>query len=94
MSIYLVLKDSSEHRHNRKHHEPDEKKQFFKDAREILWNPPETWHEHMGNPREIIDMEYRELKAAETKGDMVAWRENLLHLAAACGLAILKVYNK
>ena len=93
MSLYLVLKDS-EHRHHKKHHERDEKKQFFKDAREVLWNPPETWHEHMGNPKEIIDMEYRELKAAETKGDTAAWKENLLHLAAACGLAILKVYNK
>jgi hypothetical protein len=72
----------------------DQKKEFFKDASKILWDPPKTWHSLMGTPNKIIDMEYQELKDAEAKGDIAKWKENLLHLAAACGLAILDTYHK
>ncbi len=27
-------------------------------------------------------------------GDMTKWRENVLHLAAACGLTMVHEYNK
>ena len=72
----------------------DQYKEFFKESTKILWNPPETWHSLMGTPNKIIDMEYKELKDAETKGDTAKWRENLYHLAAACALANLDTYRK
>ena len=90
MTTYLILEN--EHKHEHKKH--GSRKSFFKDAKDMLWNPPETWHQYMANPKKIVDMEYQELKKAEAAGDMVKWRENLLHLAAACGLTMIQEYNR
>ena len=87
MSYIIICK----HKHSK---DTTQHAEFFKDASKILWNPPETWHSLMGTPNKIIDMEYQELKDAEVKGDIAKWKENLLHLAAACGLAILDTYHK
>ena len=90
--MIVIVKDEK-HGHMHKH-EHDARKTFFKEAKAMLWNPPATWHEHMADPKKIVDMEFQELKKAETAGDMKAWHENLLHLAAACGLTMLHEYNK
>ena len=96
MTTYLIIKNGHEHKEHKEHkeHRRDARKTFFKEAKDMLWNPPSTWHEHMADPKKIIDMEYRELKAAEAAGDMTKWRENVLHLAAACGLTMVHEYNK
>jgi hypothetical protein len=86
---YVIICSKNHH-----HKDKDQKHEFFKDASKILWDPPQTWHSLMGTPNKIIDMEYGELKDAESKGDIAKWKENLLHLAAACGLAILDTYHK
>ena len=51
MTTYLIIK------HGNGEHKHDARKMFFKDAKDMLWNPPETWHSHMADPKKIVDME-------------------------------------
>ena len=64
-----------------------DKTSFHSKVEHTVCNPPETWHKHMEDPMYIIKMEYNELVKAYEEKDQAGYRENLVHLAAACTLA-------
>ena len=60
---------------------------FMGHVKKVLCDPPTTWHTMMKDPDGIIAMEHEELKKAKASNDIKSWRENLVHLAAACAYA-------